>query len=90
MYMTSRKPSIRSKRDKHLKLDQAKLSRAKTLSGEKSERATIEAALDLLIADREFIAVIDSVGGKGKTIEDVFAGRSRHQRVDRLAPKKSA
>ncbi|WP_394850995.1 hypothetical protein LZC95_02570 [Pendulispora brunnea] len=77
------------KSHKHLKLDQTKLSRAKTLSGAKTEQATIEAALDLLIADREFIAVIDSVGGKGKTIEDVFARPSRHERVDRLAPKKS-
>jgi hypothetical protein len=78
------------KADKHLKLDQAKLSRAKTLSGEKTEQATIEAALDLLIADREFIAVIDSVGGKGKTIEDVFARPSRHKRLDRLASKKGS
>jgi len=80
----------KAKRDKHLKLDQAKLSRAKALSGERSEQATIETALDLLIAEREFIAVIESVGGKGKTIEDVFARPSRHERVDRLASKKSA
>lgn len=87
--MAQRKTS-KGKRDKHLKLDQDKLSRAKTLSGERSERATIEAALDLLIADREFVALIDSIGGGGKTIEDVFARRPRHQRVDRLAAKKSA
>jgi len=78
------------KSDKHLKLDQTKLSRAKTLWGEKTEQATIEAALDLLIADREFVAIIKSVGGKGKTVEDVFARPSRHQRVNRLASKKSA
>ena len=58
-------------RHKHLKLDQAKIDRARKLLGAKTEQETVEQALDLVIAEAAILRVhrkLKAVGG----FEDVF------------------
>lgn len=58
-------------RNKHLKLDQSKIDRAKRLLGTTTEQETIERALDLVIAEAPILQAhkrVKKVGG----IEDVF------------------
>jgi len=58
-------------RDKHLKLDQAKLNRARQFLGTKTERETIENALDLLLAEGDLERLLEKLGNKG-TVKKVF------------------
>ncbi|MBI1743400.1 hypothetical protein HYR54_10110 [Candidatus Acetothermia bacterium] len=58
-------------RDKHLKLDQTKLNRARQLLGTKTERETIENALDLLLAEGDVERLLEKLGNKG-TVKKVF------------------
>ena len=58
-------------RDKHLKLDQFKLDRARQLLGAKTERETIENALDLLLAEGDLERLLEQLGKKG-TVKKVF------------------
>jgi hypothetical protein len=51
---------------KHLKLDQAKIDRAKKLLGVTTEQETIERALDLVLSEEPILKVhkrLKSVGG---------------------------
>ena len=51
---------------KHMKLDQSKIDRAKELLGAKTERETIEHALDLVLAEASIVKVhrrVAAVGG---------------------------
>jgi hypothetical protein len=50
---------------KHLKLDQKKITRAKKLLGAKTERETIELALDQVLAEEPIIAAMRRAGGVG-------------------------
>jgi Bacterial antitoxin of type II TA system, VapB len=53
-------------RDKHLKLEQTKLDRARRLIGAKTERETVEHALDVLLGEEPILRVhrrFKSVGG---------------------------
>jgi hypothetical protein len=52
-------------RHKHLKLDQAKIDRAKKVLGAKTEQETIERALDLVLAEATIIGVHKRIGGVG-------------------------
>jgi phosphate uptake regulator len=58
-------------RDKHLKLDQVKLNRARQFLGTKTERETIESALDLLLAENDLERLLEQLGNKG-TVKKVF------------------
>jgi hypothetical protein len=58
-------------RDKHLKLDQEKLNRARQFLGTKTERETIENALDLLLAEGDLDRLLKQLGNKG-AIKKVF------------------
>lgn len=58
-------------RDKHLKLDQTKLDRARRILGAKTERETVEQALDLLISEEELDRLLEELKGRG-TIVKVF------------------
>jgi len=59
-------------RHKHLKLDQAKIDRARRLFGLKTEQETIEHALDLALAEKPLLRVHRRVRGVGG-IADVFS-----------------
>lgn len=52
-------------RHKHLKLDQTKIDRARKILGTKTERQTIEDALDLVAAEEPILRVLRKVGGVG-------------------------
>jgi hypothetical protein len=52
-------------RHKHLVLDQAKLDRAKKLLHAKTERETIERALDLVLGEEAILAAHRRVKAKG-------------------------
>jgi len=57
---------------KHLKLDQAKIDRARKLLGARTEQETIDRALDLLISEEAIVRVHRKVRGVGG-FEDAFA-----------------
>jgi hypothetical protein len=59
---------------KHLKLDQAKIDRAKRHLGARTEQETIERALDHLLADADIVEVLASVRGVGG-VEDAYGIR---------------
>jgi hypothetical protein len=59
-------------RHKHLKLDQAKIDRARRLFGAKTEQETIERALDLALAEEPLIRAHRAIRGAG-AIVDVFS-----------------
>jgi hypothetical protein len=50
---------------KHLRLDQAKIDRAKILLGAKTEQETIDRALDLLLGEEAILKVHRRVRGVG-------------------------
>jgi hypothetical protein len=58
-------------RDKHLKLDQEKLDRARQILGAKTEREVIEGALDLILSEADLDRVLKRVESKGM-IRKVF------------------
>jgi hypothetical protein len=58
--------SVNMLKHKHLKLDQAKIDRAKKLLGVTTEQETIERALDLVLSEEPILKVhrrLKSVGG---------------------------
>lgn len=60
-----------SLRHKHVKIDQAKLDRAKRLLQTPTEQATIDRALDAVLADEQIVkahSTLRAIGG----IEDAF------------------
>jgi hypothetical protein len=57
--------SVNMTKHKHLKLDQAKIDRAKLLLGAKTEQETIETALDLLLGEEAILKVHRRVRGVG-------------------------
>lgn len=63
MYMTIR--------HKHLKLDQAKIDRARRILGVKTEQEAIERALDRLLAEADILRATGAARAVGG-IEDVF------------------
>jgi hypothetical protein len=58
-------------RDKHLKLDQEKLDRVRSLLGAKTERAAIEQALELILSEAELDQMLQKLKGQG-TIQKIF------------------
>lgn len=60
-------------RHKHLKLDQAKIDRARRLVGAKTEQETMDRALDLLLAEERILRVHRQVKGAGGFTE-VYEG----------------
>jgi len=60
-----------SVKDKHLKLDQVKIDRAKEIFQAVTEREAIERALDLIIAEDDINAVLKAMRRKG-TIKKIF------------------
>ena len=58
-------------RHKHLKLDQAKLDRARRLLGLKTEQETVERALDLIVAEEPILKALRKARGVGG-VADVF------------------
>ena len=61
---------------KHLKLDQAKIDRAKRYLGARTEQETIDRALDHLLADADITKVLAGVRGVGG-VEDVYWARPK-------------
>jgi hypothetical protein len=61
-------------RHKHLKLDQAKIDKARRVFGAKTEQETVDRALDLAIAEEPILRAHRKVRATGG-ITDVF-GRS--------------
>ena len=61
-------------RHKHLKLDQNKLDKARRLLGLDTEQATVETALDLVLAEEPILRVHRKVKGVGGIV-DVFGDR---------------
>jgi hypothetical protein len=57
--------SVNMTKHKHLKLDQSKIDRAKSLLGAKTEQETIERALDLLLGEEAILKVHRRVRGVG-------------------------
>lgn len=69
--MYTLKSSVNMTRDKHLKLDQTKIDRARRLLGVRTEQETIERALDLLLSEEALLRAhrrVRKVGG----FENVF------------------
>ncbi len=62
-------------RHKHLKLDQAKLDRARRLIHAKTEQETVERALDVLLGEEPILRAHRKVKGVGG-LQDVFGQRS--------------
>ncbi len=58
-------------RHKHLKLDQGKIDRARRLLQARTERETIERALDLVLAEEPILRAHRRVRGVGG-MDDVF------------------
>lgn len=58
-------------RHKHLRVDQRKLDRARRFLGARTERETVERALDLLLGEERIVRATRRVGGVGG-VEDVF------------------
>ena len=61
-------------RHKHLKIDQDKLDRARSLLGVKTEQETIDRALEVLLAERRIARAHQQVKGVGGFV-DVFESR---------------
>jgi hypothetical protein len=53
-------------RHKHIRIDQAKLDRAKKVLRASTETETVDRALTLVVTEAEIDATLRSVGGKGK------------------------
>lgn len=59
-------------RHKHLRLDQTKLHRVKTILGVATETEALEEAMNLVLAEDAILRVLRRVRGKGR-IERVFS-----------------
>jgi hypothetical protein len=66
-------------RHKHLKIDQAKLDRAKRLLELPTEQATIDRALDAVLAEQVIVEAHEQTRGVGRMI-DAFAERKPARR----------
>jgi hypothetical protein len=68
MYSLSggRMPRAATLRHKHVRLDQAKLDRARKVLGARTETETLDRALSLVTSEAEINAVVRSLGGKGR------------------------
>lgn len=55
-----------SVRHKHVRIDQAKLDRAKKVLGAKTDTEALDRALSLVTSEAEINAVVRSLGGKGR------------------------
>jgi hypothetical protein len=62
---------VNMQRHKHLKLDQAKIDRARKILGAKTEQETVERALDLVLAEERIVKAHRRLKGVGG-FEDVF------------------
>lgn len=58
-------------RHKHLRIDQAKLDRAKKVLEASTETEALDRALTLVVTEAEIDATLRKVGGKGR-LEKVF------------------
>jgi hypothetical protein len=58
-------------RHKHVRLDQAKLDRAKQVLEARTETETLDRALSLVVSEAEIDAALRGIGGKGK-LKKVF------------------
>jgi hypothetical protein len=58
-------------RHKHVRIDQAKLERAKQVLEARTETETLDRALSLVVTEGEIDTALRSVGGKGK-LKKVF------------------
>ena len=53
-------------RHKHLRLNQGKLDRVKTILGSATETAALERAMDLVLAETEILKTLRRIRGKGR------------------------
>jgi hypothetical protein len=53
-------------RHKHLRLNQAKLERVKSVLGSPTETQALEGAMDLVLAEAEIVKTLRRVKGKGR------------------------
>lgn len=53
-------------RHKHLRLNQAKLERVKSVLGSTTETQALEGAMDLVLAEAEIVKTLRRVKGKGQ------------------------
>jgi len=53
-------------RHKHLRLNQAKLERVKSVLGSTTETQALEGAMDLVLAEAEIVKTLRRVKGKGR------------------------
>jgi len=53
-------------RHKHLRLNQAKLERVKSVLGSATETQALEGAMDLVLAEAEIVKTLRRVRGKGR------------------------
>lgn len=60
-----------SVRHKHVVIDQKKLDRARRALRARTERETLERALDLVLTDAQLDAVVRRAGGKG-SLQKIF------------------
>jgi len=58
-------------KDKHLKLDQEMLDQARRILGAKTERETVERALDMVVSEARLERLLRELKGKG-TLKKVF------------------
>ena len=58
-------------RHKHVRIDQAKLDRARTILEASTDTEALDRALTLVVTEAEVDATLRSVGGKGK-LKKVF------------------
>ncbi|MBC7097588.1 type II toxin-antitoxin system VapB family antitoxin [Candidatus Bipolaricaulota bacterium] len=58
-------------KDKHLKLDQEVLDQARRILGAKTERETVERALDMVVSEARLERLLRELKGKG-TLKKVF------------------
>ena len=58
-------------RHKHVRLDQAKLEKAREVLQARTETETLDRALDLVVSEAEVEVALRSVGGRGQ-IKKVF------------------
>lgn len=53
-------------RHKHLRLNQGKLDRVKSILGSATETAALERAMDLVLAETEILKTLRRIRGKGR------------------------
>ncbi len=66
-----REPAMSTARHKHIVLDQGKLDRARKELKTRTDRETVERALDIVLDDAELDRLLRRAGGKS-TIRKVF------------------